>query len=499
MSDGDGDSSVLPRFLTEYKTFKQVVIKSPFLQVPNVCLQVCIVFYIVAYRLGYNLRFMDELQVNADADMTVNKPMSNWATCHSSDFDCYLDLGDRKNTPYCANHTPFGVVVMHGIKHPRRVLRCWQNDVHIKTASRVLVPTMVSFLNQSWSAEAGHWMTDEVKEYYMQSIESFSLRFRHSFTTTTGLKMSSIDMNGRLSTEVGKYRFATGKSFEQHQKKHNVSDAWSSIPELEQCGTDPGQTSGQVTSCSRTLWGNVISVKKLLHYSGISSLDEPREGMDGATFRQSGLHINVHISYSNHDKVWERFFFHGLDVGSLLAPPPFYTLQITKPAMARDFVVESKVSHPTINGRIDMNQRLIEQETGILVTITAEGSILFASFNQLLLSVVSAVALLSLGQIVVERIIVKVYRHFENLAHVSTMFSVHKHEGSKSEKEFKDRVTWLKVNDSDAYHHLVHDDVVTDSSAQRAVRSTVIDNGLQRSLSSRHNSINSTFFDREHE
>jgi hypothetical protein len=450
------------RCCTDYYTTKVAVVRSPFLQLPNLCLQVLIAWFIVCYSLAYRLSFMDTATVHSDGDVTALKPMSNWGTCSNNDFDCNLDLGDADDLPYCSNSTPFGIVYMHGIKHNRRVRGCWQNDVHIAPAHTILVPTMISFLDQSWNNTRRDWLNDKVEEYYMQDIESFALRFRHGFVSSSGCKKSSMDMDGLLISEGNqRYSFKKGSELTREHAKQGKSDPWSSIASLGECGTDPNEGNAS-TSCSRTKWGNVISVKKLLQFIGVTSLDSNREGMRGATYRQSGLGINIYIGYHNDDSVWTRFFFHGGNLWDLSYPPTFYSLDIQREPMARDFVVESKVTHPSINGTINQYRRLVEQQTGILVRISSGGSLMFASVRHLMFSAISAFALFALAQLLVEQVLVRIYRRFGWLQHISTLYSLHKHEGSKTEEAIRDDLEQLKEEDPDAYRHLVKDEIVTE-------------------------------------
>jgi hypothetical protein len=458
--DSPGTFSWLPSFLVDYHTSKIVVLKSPYLQVPHACLQILIIFYIVVYSLAYKLRFMGSEEVYSDADIALLKPMSNWLACTNSDFDCNLHVHASNTLAYCNNHTPFGIVFKHNVEHQRRVERCWQSDIHVTPGSKILVPTLISHLYQTWNTTQGDWMNDDLKEYYMQDIESFTLRFSHSFVTSLGVSRASMDMNGILESEAQKYKFAQGKLLKEYQEKHNVPDPWSTIPELEECGTEP--SIDQTDSCSRTIWGNVISVKQLLNFVGIESLDNVREGMHGATYRQSGLGVNAYIDYRNDASVWDLFFFHGFSLSDLLGPPPFYRMEIKHEPLGKNFITNAEVTHPTKDGQIDLNKRLVQQQTGILVRVSSGGKILFGSARQFLLSAVSAVALLAVANLFVEKGLVKIYRKCAGMQHVSALYHVHKNESSKTEMEFLHRLEELQVEDPEAYHHLVNDDVVSE-------------------------------------
>lgn len=469
---GQKQCSWLPQCLSEYQTTKSVVIRSPYLQIPNMLLNAGILFYIVAISLGYNCRFMASEEAITDADMGTLKPMSNWGSCSNSDFDCNLAVGDESDLSYCSANKSFGVLYKHGEKFNRSVEGCWASDIHMEPASRIIVPTMISFLHQSWDSSKGDWLNDEVHEYYVQNIESFTVRFRHAFVTQSGMKKSSIDMDGILKASSGtthhstgfnhdakgeKYKFARGPKLAEHQEMYDESDPWSSIADLEQCGTDPSSTQYQNMSCSRTLWGNVISVKKLLEFAGIGSLDDEREGMGGATYRQAGLGIRARIVYQNLDDIWKRFFLHGFCLSSLLFPPPAYTLSLDTQPMAGDFVVKSDVTQAVhaLNGKIDLNRRLVKQMTGISLSLSAGGTLHHFSFREFLLAGVKALALLKLSQMLVESFLVRIYRGVADTQHVSAMYFSHKNQGSVSETKFRKHLERVREEDPDGYEILI--------------------------------------------
>jgi hypothetical protein len=178
-----------------------------------------------------------------------------------------------------------------------------------------------------------------------------------------------------------------------------------------------------------------------------------RNGKLNVTYRQAGMAIDARISYHNTQDFWNRFwrdlvdhgycwFLHHL-VQNLLDPPTSYTIEFTQRPSSKSFISRTEVRHPFHKGNRDTNFdwsfRALEVRTGIQVDFSAGGNLESASLSQMLLSVIEAMALLTISSFVVERILSKLYScsNKQSWQSVGILFEASKHEETLHEDEFE--------------------------------------------------------------
>merc|ERR1719174_1514510 len=64
-------------------------------------------------------------------------------------------------------------------------------------SSTFMIPTMKTWIYQSWDATRKEWMNDKVVDLYMEDIESFLVRVEHGFRADEiGMKRECGNMQG---------------------------------------------------------------------------------------------------------------------------------------------------------------------------------------------------------------------------------------------------------------------------------------------------------------
>lgn len=444
---------------TNYYTSKRVVIKSRWLQVPNLVIQI-VVLCLIVFQLCYDLRFMHQEEVVGNVDGELVRPLANWDGCVEADVDC---LPSKLPVPaYChSNQTigrPFGKALIFGQLQDRVVSKCWRDDVHVAPGPKIFIPTMVTHMYQRYGVLAsdnhsimepnnsaefkeGSWITERISDYYIENIEHFLLTISHAFVSEQHGSSNVIDMSGTLFTANGtELTFARSPSLPPPE-----SGQWIRGSSLQVCGGIPGDEKQQLDICSRTAWGDVISVHKLLQYAN-RSLDAMR--MNSVTYRQSGLSIDAQIRYHNTQDFWTRIFFHSTGGWSLwwrnlVDPPLSYNYRFVVRNSSASSISRTTAEHPfhvgnSGNKSLDWTVRLLEIRTGIQIDFSAGGVLGAASADALLLSGIKALTVLSIATLIVEHLLTRIYTYmrYHNLKSVGILFQASKEEETLPDEEF---------------------------------------------------------------
>merc|ERR1712070_939070 len=89
-------------------------------------------------------------------------------------------------------------------------------------------------------------------------------------------------------------------------------------------------------------------------------------------------------------------------------------------------------------GMPDPNKRVLHRTTGIWTTISHAGEVGAFSGKELLVSLVTAVALFKIANIVVEHVLTRIYVRMGDTAHVSMLWHLHKDEKSLQCHEWRE-------------------------------------------------------------
>lgn len=424
----------LPTYMTNYMATKKVVIRSPWLAIPHLFFIVLVSLYIVGYQLMWQFRFMQRQEPDVSAVGRLQKPISHWDSCTDEDFDCFMHVAPIL-PPYCHEDSFGDPIVLNGRNVSQRtVQRCWRNDVHQKLSTSFLIPTMITFIAQSWAQGDGtqDWTNDNISEYYIENIEAFTVRLFHSFLADeVGVKGRAEQMQGYFT---GENLGAPLQHIPCDQGCHYVDERV--IDGIEPCG----DSSATRNACFSSPWGDVFSVQTILGAAiGVPSssptglhLDMPRPDKPGYTYRQAGAAIRIAFDYFNLKDVLLRFS-RDWDFGKLLKPAPAYKLYFRPVRALTEATVSEtdvQIAVDPISGMPDPTRRVLRRSTGIWVSLSHGGEIGAFSFRQLLLSFVTAMALFKIANLLVEHVLTWVYIRMGSAAHVSMLWQMHRSDTS---------------------------------------------------------------------
>jgi len=333
--------------------------------------------------------------------LTYPMLLKEYFTCNDGDFDCNR-APVKQNWPYCDENVlktehP-GMVTMHGVSHKRNVSRCFTNDIHMNAGPTVFIPTMRTWINQSWSEGKQEWLNDAITEVYMNDIESFLFRVQSSFRVDKlGLEAESVNLLGGVTLHNSSGCSIPCHSREGHPEDCALQDYDEHLPSC--LAALPHSDKGSIFASK---WGDTMTVEMLLKLAQID-LDSERPAMDGLTYRQSGGVVDIEVRYQNMDNyAWNPFGSHFLDTTVT------YQYLVTP---SKDFSGSSLYQTKVIENRDPHTQtRTLQRTTGIRIQLSTSGLVAGFKMTQCMTTLAVTTSLFAVAILVVESLLVFLYQ-----------------------------------------------------------------------------------------
>lgn len=397
----------LNRYFSDYHTPQVVTIKNRWLKIPYLLCSWMVFAYILVYKLGYQKAFMlfENTQGHVYGFLSFPMALQEYFTCNDGDFDC--DRAPPKHHDYCTEkhlqHEHPGKITMHGKEYRRNVSGCYTNDIHMDAGPVVFIPTMLTWINQSWNEEAQEWYNDAIKEVYMRDIESFLLRLQSSYRAEhLGLTAESVNLLGVVNMPNG-----TQCTIPCHSRKGHPEDCTSQTVQH-----------GYRKSCIELLadareedifaskWGDSMSVATMLELASID-LDKERPLMDGLTYRQSGGVIDINVRFQNMDYFrWNPLSPHFLDTTVTYA---------YQTGLSQDFSGSAVYTTKVLtNNDPNSYKRTLERTTGLRIQLSLSGQVAGFRLGQCMTTLAVTTSLFAVAILAVEWVMVWFYQKCGN-------------------------------------------------------------------------------------
>jgi len=364
--------------------------------------------------------------------------------CNDGDFDCNR-APIKENLPYCdkefLKREHPGKVTMHGVDRIRNVSRCYTDDIHMNAGPTIFIPTMKTWINQSWNDEHQEWFNDGILEVYMRDIESFLFRAQSSARVDKlDIKRESVNMAGAVMYSEEDMSMCT---IPCHAREGHPEDCSEQVLDkaIPSClEALPGVTESSIFASK---WGDTFNVAMLLQLANIE-LDSPRPSMDGLTYRQSGGVVDIGVRFQNMDNFhWSPFSPHFLDTTVT------YSYNVK---MSNDFSGSAVYITRVLSSRDPGSYtRTLERTTGLRVHLSTSGLLAGFKIGQCMTTLAVTTSLFAVAILIVESVLINLYQrcgHKDALT-AAYMFDVYKKDESLPHHTFSEILDQHVPN---AYH-----------------------------------------------
>jgi len=391
-----------------YQAMKKVKVRSVKLGLISLAAFGFVMVYVLGYQVFAKSRHFGLATPTGTARIQAQRPVKDH--CNVNHPSCVADFTSRKHLPYCSQnpHKP-NVKQVGQKKHP-----CEYWDEHqmnpIKFQGNIVMPTRITFQQQSPSGKCGINDPDEGCENiytfdsygnttFMADVERFTLLIDHAFTMPREIVQTAGVLGNFLpkAPERGSTVDFPGY-WERCEDPANLKGCeLVRIPCLPGTKCDGTYKAGKFTkdTIPGTIGlsvGDVITVGGLLELAGVH-LDDG-VNVEGESWRESGVAIQIDVDYQNR----QPFRFDFWNPGDL-----HYIYRVSQ------LPVES---YKTPRARIlPSGNRMLEDTHGIFISVRVQGSVAYFDATQMQLLLATCVSLLSIANMVVNSYAESLWRH----------------------------------------------------------------------------------------
>lgn len=384
----------------------------------------CILFFTLIYKL----EFLAPSTGSGSAVVELIPPLNNFWECADIDVDCTFLPLDKEVFRYCRDKTTF-----HGVSGCTYL----KNDdiPSFKYSTTTFVPTSLTLIKQTrkpFHDQNRTWETMDVTTKYVVGIEQYMLKIRTFFYSQACNKgCTSYEMQGFLQKNDG---YVSKVACATHNRRHSRCESDATVKrwdDVSGCGTDRAGTSEM---CSATAWGDYISVGKILEAANIT-LDD-LDGTGTLPTRLKGTAMLMGITYENSDvrEFWSSPIGRKWKYTYSFHEVPMHGLESNE---------YKRIAHTP-----GTDERIILKYTGFQIIASLRGNLRVFDWFHAFLALFVSMSAIAVANMVVERILLKLYMATSWGRHASAMFDIYKHSHSPDETEFVSELPCLEENDS---------------------------------------------------
>lgn len=433
--------SAIDRFLTEFAVPQEVRIRSKWLRVPEIIIDVLLVSVFVMYRYVYMLGFCEIMDTRGRVcilDTGVYAPGTG--TCWEVSGACPYFVPEATKYDYCAQHggrvaEPLDPTSMNstcGLVWPCVNPR-WRSVTFSRSGIGVTLATSIAFENgtQAYITAAEHMHVLKVMARVPTDAGQAPLNL---YQTSGAFQFAGEEKPRRFS-----YKAMQGQTNREYP-------GWTSN---KTCGGIQGD-SVSAHECCTSSYATYFTLGVLMEAAGVSMNDESVIG----SVRQFGTQLDLNIHFTNVDDFWSW------PIGF----KPRYTVQVERARF-----VEGGLSPEERYRAFWLNDDNVTEEIMARgVSVTPQVTAHLAAFEPLVAVTKLTIATVIMGftKVFVSRILTFVYRRCLDLQHVSVLHDIAKTETSLADHEVKDLLANSDHGKVDRRH--MFDMTVRTSELQRA-------------------------------